>query len=70
MDKGKEITLDELYSRIADLKDDVNFNFGMALTFLGELEASKSYQKLAKTRLLEMDELFAKQAELLERAGA
>ncbi len=70
MDKAKEITLDELYVQITDLKDDLNFDLGMIATFISDLEGSKRYQELARKRFSELETLWAKQAEILERVGA
>ena len=70
MDKAKEITLDELYVQITDLKDDLNFDLGMIATFVGDLKSSKRFQELARKRFLELEKLFAHQAEILERVGA
>jgi hypothetical protein len=70
MDKANEITLDQLYVEITDLKDDLNFNLGMIATFIGDLEGSKRYQELARKRFSELETLWEKQAEILERVGA
>jgi hypothetical protein len=70
MDKANEITLDELYVQITDLKDDLNFDLGMIATFISDLEGSKRYQELARKRFSELETLWEKQAEILERVGA